>query len=93
MDARRANDRIAEKAERLQFLSRVPMLCECSQPGCHTILMVSLAEYEQIRSDPDNFLTAPNHALEGAALMEETASYTVQRLPSRRDENGGCGSA
>jgi hypothetical protein len=42
MDARKANDRIAVKAEQLRFVSRVPMLCECSGRQCRTIVMVSL---------------------------------------------------
>ena len=66
VDARAANDRIAEKARRLQLLSRVPMLCECSTPGCQTLLMVSLHEYDQIRSGRETFLTAPGHELDGA---------------------------
>ena len=40
MDARQANDRIAEKAERLRFVSRVPMLCECSDRDCRAVVMV-----------------------------------------------------
>ena len=46
MDVRRANDRIAEKAEQLRFVSRVPMLCECSAPDCRTVVLVGLDERE-----------------------------------------------
>lgn len=61
MDAREANDRIAEKARRLQFLSRVPMVCECSDPDCRTIVMIGLPEYRELRRDPDLILSAPGH--------------------------------
>jgi hypothetical protein len=60
VDARRANDRIAEKAERLRFVSRVPMLCECSDPRCRTIVMTGLAEFHAIRRS-DGVILAPGH--------------------------------
>ena len=60
MDARKANDRIALKAEQLRFVSRVPMLCECSAPGCRTIVMVGLDDCRAIR-ESDAFLAAPGH--------------------------------
>ena len=67
MDARRANDRIALKAEQLRFVSRVPMICECSAPDCRTIVMVRLEDYYEIRLKDDGFMTAPGHAHERAA--------------------------
>jgi hypothetical protein len=63
MDARQANDRIAEKAERLRFVSRVPMLCECSDSECRTVVMVGLEDYHAIRRDDDALVTAPGHAV------------------------------
>lgn len=93
LDARAANDRIAEKAHRLQFHSRVPMLCECDSQGCHTLLMVSLPEYEQIRSDADNFLTAPGHVIDGARSVERRSGYAVRRVARPRGGNGGRRSA
>jgi hypothetical protein len=88
LNAREANDRIAEKAERLRFVSRVPMLCECSVSGCRKLLMISLDEYRQIRDDPDNFLTAHGHYLAGAELDETKDDYAVQRVRRRREGNG-----
>src|SRR3954449_13069839 len=73
MDARKANDRIAVKAEQLRFVSRVPMLCECSTPGCRTVVMVGLDEYREIRRTEDSFITAPGHAARGAAAGERGA--------------------
>ena len=94
MDARKANDRIAEKAERLHFASRVPMLCECSDRGCHKVMMISLKGYRQIRRDPQNFITAPGHRVEGAELSQAEEAYLVQRAGrSEEQENGGQRSA
>lgn len=86
MDARRANDRIAEKAQQLRFLSRVPMMCECDTPGCRTIVMIGLDEFAEIRRDSNNFLIAPGHQLEGAELQQETPTYTIRR---RNGEGNG----
>jgi len=88
MDARKANDRIAEKAEQLRFVSRVPMLCECSEPTCRTIVMIGLADYHAIRRSDDSLLTAPGHRVEGTALETQTAQYEVRRL-GRSDEGNG----
>lgn len=93
LDARAANDRIADKAQRLQFHSRVPMLCECSAPDCQTLTMVSLDEYEEIRSDPDSFLTAPGHEIDGAKLILQRSGYEVRRATGRYDANGDRRSA
>jgi hypothetical protein len=84
MDAREANDRIAEKAARLRFVSRVPMLCECSTPSCRTVVMVSLTDYHALRDDETAFLTAPGHtAASGSHLQSETAAYDVHQDDSR----------
>jgi hypothetical protein len=61
LDARAANDRIAEKAEQLRFNSRVPMMCECSAPGCRKLVMIALDDYRAMRRTPHNTLTAPGH--------------------------------
>ena len=89
MDARRANDRIAEKAEQLRFVSRVPMLCECSEPACRAIVMIDLGDYRAIRRTEDAVLTAPGHQVEGANLETQTSQYDVRR----GDPNGDRRSA
>ena len=60
MDARKANDRIAVKAEQLRFVSRVPMLCECSARQCRTIVMVALEDFREIRLEGGSVI-APGH--------------------------------
>ncbi len=87
MDARKANDRIAEKAEQLRFVSRVPMLCECSEPACRAIVMIALGDYHAVRQSEDALLTAPGHQVSGAALETQTSDYAVRRL-GRSDDSG-----
>ncbi len=87
MEARQANDRIAEKAERLRFVSRVPMLCECSDSGCRTVVMVRLEDYRAIREDEDAVLTAPGHSTEESHLESERSGYDVRHDDSRRNDD------
>jgi hypothetical protein len=88
MDARRANDRIADKAEHLRFVSRVPMLCECSDPGCRAIVMIDLGDYHTIRRSEDGVLTAPGHQVEGTAVETQTSQYEVRRFSRQADGDG-----
>jgi hypothetical protein len=85
MDARKANDRIAEKAEQLRFVSRVPMLCECSETSCRRIVMIGLSDYFALRRSEDSVLTAPGHQVEGTALETQTSEYEVRRVDCRGD--------
>jgi|GEM_PF-2118403 len=87
MDARQANDRIAEKAKRLRFVSRVPMLCECSDSGCRTVVMVRLEDYHAIREDDEAILTAPGHSHEDSHLESGRSGYDVRHDDSRRDDD------
>jgi hypothetical protein len=86
MDARKANDRIADKAELLRFVSRVPMLCECSAPGCRTVVMVSLDDYREIRRTEDSFITAPGHGAGQAELESQGPEYDVRRSGRSRED-------
>jgi hypothetical protein len=88
MDARAANDRIVDKAEQLRFVSRVPVLCECSTPSCRTIVMISIDEYRRVREDPEGFVTAPGHRIEGTELKKEAGEYVVQVIRHDGERNG-----
>jgi hypothetical protein len=79
MDARAANNRIAEKAAQLRVVSRVPMLCECGAPDCRTLVLISLPDYRELRDAPDRFLTEPGHPIEGAELEQDRGEYTIRR--------------
>lgn len=62
--ARTSNERIAEKADQLRFVSRVPMLCECSNPDCKQIFLIGLDRYRELQQA--GYLTLPHHAVESA---------------------------
>lgn len=88
MDARAGNDRVAAKAAQYHFISRVPMLCECSSPDCRQVVLLALADYREIRRDPENLLTAPGHEIEETELVVTTPNYEVRRDPHRSNGNG-----
>jgi hypothetical protein len=90
MDARRANDRIAEKAKQLHFVSRVPMLCECRARNCRTVVLVGLDDYREIRESGDAFLTAPGHGAD-SELERRMPGYEIRRAARERTEDGADG--
>jgi hypothetical protein len=58
---RASNDHIADRAEALHFVSRVPLLCECAEDGCRELVLVSLDEFQRLRRTGDPVIT-PGHA-------------------------------
>jgi hypothetical protein len=52
--------------------------CECSNVDCNLLLPMTVAEYEQVRADPKQFVVAPGHELpEIEAVVTRTNSYQV----------------
>lgn len=60
---RRANERLERAAlsHRFEEADRLPFLCECADPGCFEAVMLSIAEYRQVRSHPRRFLLVAGH--------------------------------
>ena len=58
---RASNDHIARRAEALRFTSRVPLLCECDDPGCQALILVSLDDFRRLRRRGDAVITG-DHA-------------------------------
>jgi len=54
------NEGIAAKAVALHFVSRIPMLCECDDPACRELILLTLGDYREARKERE-FLTAPGH--------------------------------
>jgi hypothetical protein len=76
-DARSANDRIADRAARYHFVSRVPMLCECSESGCDAIFLIELDRYRELRGQ--GYFTAPEHTVGGASPVARDDDYWLHR--------------
>ncbi len=60
---RSANEVIRAKREQLDFgpVDETPFICECGDPRCTSAMLLSLAEYERVRSDPNTFAVIPGH--------------------------------
>lgn len=59
---RAANKRIAEKALRLRFVSRIPFICECSDSRCQEFVLLFPHEYAERSARA--YVTLPGHPLE-----------------------------
>ena len=72
---REANEKIRARADDAP-LEQVPFLCECPDPGCLTIVRMTLSEYQAVRDDSTHFFTAAGH---------EQAEQPLGRVVSRKD--------
>jgi len=80
---RSANEGIEEKAEELD-VDPAPFLCECAEESCTEVILLSLSEYEEIRSEPTHFFNVPGHQVTAgphAKVVAERNGYViVQKL-------------
>ena len=74
---RRANEEIADLGRRHGWRFPIPFLCECADRHCFARLELTLAVYEDLRSDPKRYLTVPGHEIPAALVIEQTASYAL----------------
>jgi hypothetical protein len=71
---RDANERIKRAAEDYDVSGPLPFICECADPECRSVVLLTMTEYEEIRAHPTHFLNLPEHT-EG----EEENAETVRR--------------
>jgi hypothetical protein len=62
---RDANERIKRAAEEYDVTGPLPFICECADPECRSVVLLTMSEYEEIRAHPAHFVNLPEHA-EGA---------------------------
>jgi hypothetical protein len=77
---RHANEQIDRVAEAEEFGGEVPFLCECADPRCMEIIMLTLAEYDDIRRDARWFVNVPGHQASAqgwAQVIETHEAYVV----------------
>jgi hypothetical protein len=67
---RDANERIKRAAEEYDVSGPLPFICECADPECRSVVLLTMSEYEEIRGHPAHFLNLPGHA-EGAEQHAE----------------------
>ena len=60
--------------------NKLHVVCECGDLRCTDQLVVAIAEYERVRSDPTLFVVRPTHDLPDVEqVVEETPGYHVVR--------------
>ena len=75
---RRANDELAARARELDEDERTPFLCECAEDRCTQVVLLSLDEYEDVRSDSGRNLIAPGHEPgPDERVLEESDRYWI----------------
>ena len=79
---RTLNDRLSRAADRYHFESGVPVpfTCECPDPGCHEVVMLSLDQYESVRAHPTWFLLVAGHEDDQSAherVIEAESGYAI----------------
>jgi hypothetical protein len=77
---RKANEGISEVAEAAEFPHRVPFICECADPDCREMVLMTLQEYAAVRQDPTTFVNVPGHEASGqgwARVVETHDTYVV----------------
>ena len=75
---REANEQINEKVVELGSLERsAPYLCECEDERCTTIVLLTAAEYEEVRSRSRRFVVAPGHQEDDDQVVARHDGFTV----------------
>jgi hypothetical protein len=67
---RQVNERIKEIAGRHDYAEQ-EFLCECADPGCTQRILLTVREYEHIRSKPTRFVLVPGHAAPAVEYVVE----------------------
>jgi hypothetical protein len=74
---REVNLRIAELEEGMFADDPLPLICECANTGCTTVLEVDSGTFRTVRENPRLFLVAPGHEPEGETVVGRGAGYFI----------------
>jgi hypothetical protein len=81
---REVNERLRELGEGFSLVAeQAEFVCECGSSACTGHVQLTLAEYEQVRSNPKRFFVIPGHQLlEFERVVDERDAYVVvEKLP------------
>jgi hypothetical protein len=85
---RQVNERVNEVSQAFAPVDPTPteFVCECGTPDCVETVLLTLQEYEQVRSLPARFVLVPGHVVPS---VEEVVSRTdryvvVEKHPEER---------
>jgi hypothetical protein len=75
---REVNAHIASLEERLGSKEELmPLVCECANTGCTTVIEVDRGTFQTVREDPLLFLVAPGHELDEETVVGRGAGYVI----------------
>jgi hypothetical protein len=81
---REVNERVRETNETFDVAAGdAEFVCECGMASCVERIRMTLAEYEQVRADPTQFLVVPGH--EESAVESVVASREDRFVVVRKD--------
>jgi hypothetical protein len=60
-------------------------MCECGNPDCSQILLLTRNEYTAVRAHPAQFVVMPGHEIEGAEVIvgHHRHAHVIERLVAR----------
>jgi hypothetical protein len=75
---RKVNERIEEVNEELEAGVHSDFLCECGDDDCTEPVALTLAEYEEVRTNPTHFVVARGHdVIDVERVIRETDRFAV----------------
>lgn len=80
---REVNERIREVPLDTRDDDMTGFLCECGDGNCTETISLTIAEYEQVRSDPATFAVMPGHVIpdvEDVVLEEERFTVVCKHV-------------
>jgi hypothetical protein len=76
--AREINEQIEEAHGDRSPVRYLRVVCECGLEACERVIAVTAGEYEQVRSDPVQFLIVREHLIEELErIVRETERFVV----------------
>ena len=82
---RRANEKLEERAAEFgRANERTPYLCECEDERCTQVVLLTHAEYEEVRAEPKRFLMVSGHQEVDDLVVKQEAGFVV--IDKRGDE-------
>jgi hypothetical protein len=76
--SRDINEGIERGHEGTVLTDLVHMICECGMEDCDRVIAISVAEYEEVRSDPRQFAVVRDHVLGDVEdVVRETDRFVV----------------
>lgn len=75
---REVNAHIAELEERISIEGEpLPLICECANTGCITLIKVDQSTFRAVRKNPLRFLVASGHERDGETVVGRGAGYLI----------------